>query len=52
MNYFNYVGCLGLTLSVIGLLSVGASGPGYRWGCWGYKTGISFVKFSGFISIV
>ena len=52
MNYFNYVGCLGLTLSVIGLLSVGASGPGYRWGCWGYKTGISFVKFSGFISMV
>ncbi len=47
----NYVSCLGLALSVIGLLSLGASGPGYRWGCWGYKTGISLVKYAGFISL-
>ncbi|MBC7816401.1 MAG: DUF1499 domain-containing protein, partial [Planctomycetaceae bacterium] len=51
MNYMNYVSCLGLTLSVIGLLGVGASGPGYRLGCWGYKTGVSLVKYSGFISL-
>ena len=50
MNYINYVSCLGLTLSVIGVLGMGASGPGYRWGCWEYKTGISLVKYSGFIS--
>ena len=51
MNYMNYVSCLGLTLSVIGVLGVGASGPGYRFGCWGYKTGVSLVKYSGFISV-
>ncbi len=47
----NYVSCLGLTLSVIGLLSLGASGLGYRWGWWEYKTGISLVKYAGFISV-
>lgn len=46
-----YVSCLGLVLSVIGLLCLVASGPGYRWGCWGYKTGISLVKSAGFISL-
>ena len=46
-----YVSCLGLVLSVISLLSLGVSGPGYRWGCWGYKTGISLVKYAGFISL-
>ena len=47
----NYVSCLGLTMSVFGLLGLGASGPGYRWGWWGYKTGISLVKYSGVISL-
>ena len=47
----NYVSCLGLILSVIGLLGLGASGPGYRWGWWEYKTGISLVKYAGFISV-
>ena len=47
----NYVSCLGMVLSVISLLSLGVSGPGYRWGCWGYKTGISLVKYAGFISV-
>ena len=46
----NYVSWLGLTLSIIGLLALGASGPGYRSGSWGYKTGISLVKYAGFIS--
>jgi len=46
----NYVSCLALTLSVIGMFSLGASGPGYRSGSWHYKTGISLVKYSGFIS--
>ena len=46
-----YVSCLGMILSVISLLSLGASGPGYRWGCWGYKTGITLVKYAGFISL-
>ena len=47
----NYASCFGLALSVIGLLGFGVSGPGYRWGWWGYKTGISFVKYAGFISL-
>lgn len=47
----NYVSYLGLALSVFGLLCLGASGPGYRWGCWEYKTGISLVKSSGWISM-
>lgn len=47
----NYVSCLGLVLSVIGLLCLGASGLGYRWGCWDYKTGISLMKSSAWISI-
>ncbi len=47
----NYVSCLGLTLSVIGLLGLGASGPGYRWGWWEYKTGIGLVKYAGFVSL-
>ena len=46
-----YVSCMGMVLSVIGLLSLGVSGPGYRWGWWGYKTGISLVKYAGFISV-
>ena len=36
----NYVSDLGLGLSVIGLLALGASGPGYRLGLWEFKTGI------------
>ena len=48
----NYVSCLGLTLSVIGLLSLGTSGPGYRLGLWGFKTGIMLVKYAGYISAV
>ena len=51
MNYMNSVSCLGLTLSVIGLLSLVASGPGYRLGWWPYKTGITLVKYAGFISV-
>ncbi len=47
----NYVSYLGLTLSVIGLLGLGASGPGYRLGLWGFKTGISLMKYAGFISV-
>jgi len=46
----NYVSWLGLTLSVIGMLGLGASGPGYRSGLFQYKTGISLVKYAGFIS--
>ena len=46
-----HVSCLGIVLSVISLLSLGASGPGFRWGCWGYKTGITLVKYAGFISL-
>lgn len=47
----NYASCLGLTMSVIGLLSLGASGPGYRLGLWGFKTGITLVKCAGYISV-
>ena len=48
----NYVSGLGLTLSVISLLGLSSSGPGYRLGCWEFKAGISLVKYSGFISAV
>ena len=47
----NYASCLGLTMSVIGLLSLGVSGPGYRLGLWGFKTGITLVKYAGYISV-
>ena len=47
----NYVSCLGLTLSVIGLLSLGGAGPGYRLGLWDFKTGITLVKYAGYISV-
>ena len=47
----NYVSCFGLTLAVIGLVSLGVSGPGYRLGFWGYKTGITLVKYAGYSSI-
>lgn len=47
----NYVSCLGLILSVIGLLSLGGSGLGYRLGLWGFKTGITLVKYAGYISV-
>ena len=47
----NYVSDFGLTLSVISLLCLGASGPGYRLRLWEFKTGISLVKYAGFISV-
>ena len=47
----NYVSSFGLILSVISLLGLGASGPGYRLGMWGFKTGISVVKGAGLISL-
>ncbi len=47
----NFVSCIGLALSVIGLLSLGVSGPGYRFGLWGYKTGISLFKYSGYFGL-
>jgi len=47
----NYVSLLGLCLAVAGLLSLLASGPGYRLGLWPFKTGISLVKAAGYISV-
>lgn len=47
----NYVSYLGLTLSVIRLLSLAGSGPGYRLGVWGFKTGITLMKYAGYISV-
>ena len=46
----NYVSLLGLGLAVASLLSLLASGPGYRLGLWEFKTGISLVKAGGHIS--
>ena len=40
----------GLGLAIATLLSLLASGPGYRLGIWQFKTGISLVKAAGFIS--
>jgi hypothetical protein len=45
-----YISWAGLSFAVIALLAFGASGPGHRLGLWGYKTGISLVKSSGYIS--
>lgn len=47
----NYVSGLGLALSVIALMGIGASGPGYRLGMWGFKTGIQLVRGAGRISL-
>ncbi|MFN0051987.1 MAG: DUF1499 domain-containing protein [Planctomycetales bacterium] len=47
----NYISGLGLALSLIGLFGLGASGPGYRLGVWGFKTGICLLKYSGIISL-
>ena len=47
-----YVSNLGLALAVLSLIGLGAAGLGYRCGWWGYKTGISIVKCSGFTSVV
>ncbi len=47
----NYSSWLGLTLAVVGLLGLGASGPGHRLGLWEFKTGISLAKASGWISL-
>lgn len=47
----NYVSYLGLALSVIALLGLGVSGPGYRLGMWDFKTGINAVKGAGLISL-
>lgn len=45
----NYVSWIGLGLAVASLLSLLASGPGYRLGIWQFKTGISLVKAAGYI---
>ncbi|MFM9962273.1 MAG: DUF1499 domain-containing protein [Planctomycetaceae bacterium] len=47
----NYVSCLGLFLSANALLGLGVSGPGYRLGLWGFKTGISVVKGAGLLGL-
>ena len=47
----NYLSWLGLSLAVVGLLGLGASGPGYRLGLWEFKTGIGLAKTSGWISL-
>ena len=46
----NYVSWFGLGLSIASLLSLAASGPGYRLGLWEFKTGISLVKAAGYTS--
>ena len=48
----DYVSNLGLALAGLSLIGLGAAGLGYRCGWWGYKTGISIVKCSGFTSVV
>jgi uncharacterized protein (DUF1499 family) len=47
----NYLSWLGLTLAVVGLLGLGASGLGFRLGFREFKTGISLAKNSGWISL-
>ena len=46
-----YLCWLGLAAAVISILGLGVSGPGYRLGLWGFPTGISFVKYSAFLSL-
>jgi hypothetical protein len=45
-----YISWTGLAFAVIAVLFLGVSGPGYRLKLWSYRTGISLVKYSGFIS--
>ncbi len=46
----NYVSWLGLGLAIASLLGLAASGPGYRLRFWQFKTGISLVKTTGYLS--
>ncbi|MCY2969025.1 MAG: DUF1499 domain-containing protein [Planctomycetota bacterium] len=47
----NLVSYLGATIAVFGLVSVGASGPGFRLGWWSFKTGLAMVKAAAMISL-
>jgi uncharacterized protein (DUF1499 family) len=47
----NYISWLGLSLSVIAILGLAASGPGHRLGLWGFKTGIALVKYAAYLSL-
>src|SRR5437773_7006680 len=47
----NYLSWLGLSLAVIGILGLGVSGPGYRLGLWGFRTGLGLAKYSAFLSL-
>ncbi|HUY35475.1 MAG TPA: DUF1499 domain-containing protein [Pirellulales bacterium] len=46
----SYVCWFGLALAVISLLGLGASGPGYRLGLWGFETGLGVAKYSAYLS--
>ncbi len=45
------VSYLGATIAAIGLVSLGASGPGFRLGWWSFKTGLAMVKAAAMISL-
>jgi uncharacterized protein (DUF1499 family) len=47
----SYLGSMGWILSSIALLGLAVSGPGHRLGWWGFKTGITVMKYAGFLSL-
>ena len=47
----NYVSWLGLLLSVLAILGLGASGLGHRLGLWEFKAGIALVKYAAYLSV-
>ena len=47
----NYISWLGVFLSVLAILGLGISGPGYRLGFWGFSAGIGLVKYAAYISV-
>ena len=51
MTVMNYVSWIGLILAVIGVFGLGASGPGYRLGLWGFQPGLGLAKYSAFLSL-
>ena len=47
----NYLCWFGFALAVISLLGLGASGPGYRFGLWGFQAGLGMAKYSAYVSL-
>lgn len=47
----NYLSWLGFFMSIVALLGLGVSGPGYRLRFWEFKPGIELVKYAAYLSL-